>query len=233
MAPEQLEITATGKGEYYTYLKQISGRATKDILAEAIPGIVLKIPFPKTMYWTAKNGPRFIRPIRWIVALLGDEVIPFEIAGVKSGNLTNGHRRLGASQIPVTVANYEAKLRENFVILSADERRKKIQSEITVSIKPDPGLLETLTYLTEYPTPITGEFDPSYLDLPEEVLVTVMRHHQKYFSVVDANGKLANQFVAVMNIDADREGLVVSAGMNACCGNALQRCSVLLGSGSA
>ncbi len=208
VAPEQLEITATGKGEYYTYLKQIPGRATKDILAESLPGIVLKIPFPKTMYWTAKHGPRFIRPIRWIVALLGDEVIPFEIAGVKSGNLTNGHRRLGAGNIAVTVADYEGKLRENFVILSAVERRKKIQSEIAVSIKPDSGLLETLTYLTEYPTPITGEFDPSYLDLPEEVLVTVMRHHQKYFSVVDADGKLANQFVAVMNIDADREGLV-------------------------
>ena len=180
----------------------------KGILAEALPAIVLKIPFPKTMYWTAKNGPRFIRPIRWIVALLGDEVIPFEIAGVKSGNVTNGHRRLGASNIPVTIADYETKLRDNFVILSADERRKKIESEITATIKPDPGLLETLVYLTEYPTPITGEFDPSYLDLPEEVLVTVMRHHQKYFSVVDASGKLANQFVAVMNIDADREGLV-------------------------
>ncbi len=210
VAPAQLEITATAKGEHYSYLKQVPGRATKDILAESLPGIVLKIPFPKTMYWTSKNGPRFIRPIRWIVALLNDQIVPFEIAGVKSGNLTNGHRRLGSSNIPVTVDDYETKLRENLVILSADERRRKIQSEITATIKPDPGLLETLVYLTEYPTPITGEFDPSYLDLPEEVLVTVMRHHQKYFSVVDANGKLANQFVAVMNIDADREGLVKS-----------------------
>ena len=172
---------------------------------------MLKIPFPKTMYWTGKNGPRFIRPIRWIVALLGNEVIPFEIAGVKSGNVTSGHRRLGARSIVVTTADYALKLRDNFVILSADERRKKIQGEITAGIKPDPSLLETLTYLTEYPTPITGDFDPSYLDLPEEVLVTVMRHHQKYFSVVDAQGKLTNHFVAVMqcgNIDADREGLV-------------------------
>jgi glycyl-tRNA synthetase beta chain len=208
VAPDALEITSTAKGEYYSYLKQVPGRATKDILAEALPGIVLKIPFPKTMYWTAKNGPRFIRPIRWIVALLGDEVIPFEIAGVKSGRLTNGHRRLGASNIEVTTGNYAPKLRENFVILSANERRQKIQSEIKATIKPDPGLLDTLVYLTEYPTPITGDFDPSYLDLPEEVLVTVMRHHQKYFSVVDSQGKLANHFVAVMNIDADREGLV-------------------------
>jgi len=208
VSPDQLEIVQTGKGEYHSFLKQIPGRATKDILADAIPSIVLKTPFPKTMYWTAKNGPRFIRPIRWIVALLGSEVIPFEIAGVKSGNRTNGHRRLGAYNLPVTIANYESTLRENFVILSADDRRKKIESEIKATIKPDAGLLETLVYLTEYPTPITGEFDPSYLDLPEEVLVTVMRHHQKYFSVVDAKGKLANRFVAVMNIDADREGLV-------------------------
>jgi glycyl-tRNA synthetase beta chain len=208
VAPEQLEITKTAKGEYYSYLKPIPGRATKDILAEALPGLVLKIPFPKTMYWTVKNGPRFIRPIRWIVALLGEEVIPFEIAGVKSGSVTSGHRRLGAAAVPVTVADYERKLRDNFVILSAAERRKKIESEITATIKPDPGLLETLTYLTEYPAPITGEFDPSFLDLPEEVLITVMRHHQKNFSVVDASGKLANQFVAVMNIDADRDGLV-------------------------
>jgi glycyl-tRNA synthetase beta chain len=208
IAPEALEVISTPKGEYYSYLKQIPGRATKDILAEAIPGIVLKIPFPKTMYWTAKNGPRFIRPIRWIVALLGEDVIAFEIAGVPSGRITNGHRRLGASNVEVTTANYAEKLRENFVILSAAERRKKIESEIATKIKPDSGLLETLVYLTEFPTPITGEFDPSYLDLPEEVLITVMRHHQKYFSVVDESGKLKNQFVAVMNIDADREGLV-------------------------
>jgi len=208
VAPEQLEITATAKGEYYSFLKQVPGRATKDLLAEALPGIVLKIPFPKTMYWTAKNGPRFIRPIRWIVALLGEDVIPFEIAGVKSGSVSNGHRRLGGSSIPVTTKDFEQKLRDNFVILSADARRKKIESEISASVKPDPGLLEVLVYLTEFPTPITGEFDKSYLDLPAEVLVTVMRHHQKNFSVLDANGKLANQFVAVMNIDADREGLV-------------------------
>ena len=118
------------------------------------------------------------------------------------------HRRLGANNIPVTVAGYEQTLRDNFVILSADARRKKIESEITASIKPDPGLLETLTYLTEFPTPITGEFDPSYLDLPEEVLVTVMRHHQKYFAVETPDGNLAPQFVAVTNTDGDPDGLI-------------------------
>jgi glycyl-tRNA synthetase beta chain len=161
------------------------------------------------MYWTGKTGPRFIRPIRWIVALLGEETVPFEIAGVRAGNLTSGHRRLGAREIAVTAADYAQRLRESYVILSAEERRNKISSALAaIRVKPDPALLETLVYLTEYPTPVTGSFDPRFLELPEEVLITVMRHHQKYFSVEDAQGKLAPQFVAVMNIDADAEGIV-------------------------
>jgi glycyl-tRNA synthetase beta chain len=207
--PEDLTVEATAKGEYYTFLRQVAGRQTRDILAEALPGLILAINWPKAMYWTAKCGPRFIRPIRWLVALLGAEVVPFEIAGVHSGAVTTGHRRLGAKEIPVTCADYEGRLRENFVILSATERRAKIRRELAgIRIKPDDALLETLVYLTEYPTAIAGSFDEQFLTLPEEVLVTVMRHHQRYFSVEDAGGKLAPQFVAVMNIDADREGFV-------------------------
>jgi glycyl-tRNA synthetase beta chain len=162
------------------------------------------------MYWTGgKTGPRFIRPIRWIVAILGDEVISFEIAGVASGSITRGHRKLGSFGIPVTYANYESELRKNFVILSADERRQKIVTEITqLGAKPDADLVETLTFITEYPTAIRGGFDPAYLDLPAEVLTTVMRHHQKYFSVESADGKLAPHFVAVMNTSGDPDGLV-------------------------
>lgn len=211
--PGDLAVETTPKGEYYTYVRQIAGRPTKEILAEALPGVVLGISFPKTMYWTAKNGPRFIRPIRWLAALLGDQVVPFEIAGVCSGALTNGHRRLGAAGVPVTIADYEARLRENYVILSAAERRRRIDEGIAalgVKINPDPALLETLTYLTEYPTPILGGFDAAFLELPEEVLVTVMRHHQRYFSVSGPDGRLAPQFVAVMNTSADPDGLVRS-----------------------
>jgi glycyl-tRNA synthetase beta chain len=209
--PEDLEVEKTPKGEYWAFTRRLEGRATCEILAEALPGLILKIYFPKTMYWTGKSGPRFIRPIRWLVALLGDRIVPFELAGVRSGSLTSGHRRLGAREIVVTCADYEQRLREHFVILSAGARRAKIQAELEgVRVKPDAALLEVLTYITEFPTPITGHFDPSYLSLPEEVLVTVMRHHQKNFSVEDADGKLANQFVAVMNIDADREGFVRS-----------------------
>ena len=209
--PKDLTVEATPKGEYYSFLRKVEGRRTADILSEALPGLVLQIYFPKTMYWSGKGGPRFIRPIRWLVALLGEQIVPFEVAGVRSGNLTAGHRRLGAKEIVVSCADYEQRLRDHFVILSADERRKRIQEGMAgIRVKPDPALLETLVYLTEYPTPITGHFDPQFLELPAEVLVTVMRHHQKYFSVEDAEGKLAPQFVAVMNVDADPEGFVRS-----------------------
>ncbi len=209
VSPEALVVEKTPKGEYYTLLKKVEGRRTKDILAEALPNVILQIYFPKTMYWTGKGGPRFIRPIRWIVALLGNEVVPFELAGVKSGDITSGHRRLGASEIKVTPADYESELRKNSVILSAEERRKRISADLkTLNAKPDAALLETLVYLTEYPTAISGGFDAEFLELPEEVLVTVMRHHQKYFSVSDAGGKLAPRFVAVMNIGSDPEGYV-------------------------
>ncbi len=207
--PEDLTVETTPKGEYYSFIRKVPGRLTKDILAEALPGIILGIYFPKTMYWTGKGGPRFIRPIRWIVAMLGEEIVPFELAGVRSGALTSGHRRLGAQEIAVTPADYVERLRHHYVILSAEERRNRIREGLAgVRVKPDPALLETLVYLTEYPTPIVGGFDPQFLELPEEVLVTVMRHHQKYFSVEDAQGKLAPQFATVMNIDADPEGFV-------------------------
>src|ERR1700722_18762238 len=165
--PEDLVVESTPKGEYFTFTKKIEGRRIVDILAEALRGIILGIYFPKTMYWTAKNGPRFLRPIRWLVALLGEETVPFEIAGVHSGNLTSGHRRLGAREIVVTAADYEQRLSDHFVILSAEERRNRIQSQLTTArVKPDAALLETLVYLTEYPTPITGGFDPQFLELP-------------------------------------------------------------------
>jgi glycyl-tRNA synthetase beta chain len=209
VGPDALTVESTPKGDYYTFVRTVAGRATRDILAESLGGIILQLSFPKTMYWTGKGGPRFIRPIRWIVALLGDEVVPFELAGVRSGAVTSGHRRLGEREIAVTTANYVERLRENHVILSAEERRHKIHDELQgVRVKPDPALVETLVYLTEYPAPIVGSFDAEFLALPEEVLVTVMRHHQKYFSVEDEQGKLAAQFVAVMNIPSDPEGFV-------------------------
>ena len=206
IAVEALEVLSDGKAEKYSYVRRISGRASAEILAEALPAIVLKTPFPKTMYWREKNV-RFIRPIRWIVGLLDGQVIPFDIAGIPSGNESSGHRKLGASRFEVTYENYEAKLRENFVILSAEERKERIRAVPTKYVC-DNELLDTLVNLTEWPTPITGTFDQSFLDLPKEVLSTVMRHHQKYFSVETEDGNLAPTFVAVTNTDGDPDGLI-------------------------
>ncbi len=196
-------------GEYYELRRLAPGRRTLDILSETLPAAILAIQWPKAMYWTAKTGPRFIRPIRWMVALLDDQVIPFEIAGVKTGNVTRGHRQLGSSSIPITIATYEPELRRNFEILSSHERRHKIEKEAAaLDAKIDADLLETLTFITEYPAAIRGDFDSKFLELPAEVLTTVMRHHQKYFSVESAPNMLAPNFVAVMNTAGDPDGLV-------------------------
>lgn len=211
----------TGEDGRLAITKQVEGRATKDILSEVLPGVVEGIHFPKTMYWTGKAGPRFIRPIRWLVALLGGEVVPFKIGGVPSGNTTQGHRRLSKTSNDVMVSgwkDYEQKLRGNCVILSVHERRGKIESAGAMllnsaasqgrRVRSNSRLLQTLAYLTEYPTPILGSFDSSYLSLPEEVLETVMQHHQRYFAVEEGNGRLAPAFVAVSNLDGDPQGIV-------------------------
>ncbi len=196
-------------GNYYELRKIVPGRSTREILAESLRAVITGIQWPKTMYWTGKGGPRFIRPIRWIVALLGGEVVPFELAGVRSGNITRGHRQLGSASIPITIENYETELRKNFVILSSHERRHRIETQASaLGAKLDSDLIETLTFITEYPTAIRGEFDPVYLELPAEVLTTVMRHHQKYFSLEPVPGVLAPNFVAIMNTSGDPEGLV-------------------------
>ncbi len=209
---DDLQVETTARGEYYTFRRQVAGRATAELLAELLPELIQKLYFPKTMFWTGKGGPKFIRPIRWIVALLGDRVVPFTLAGVESGNESSAHRQLGAGgPIPVTIANYEAELEKNFVIVSSAARRAKIEREVAAlgNAQSDPKLLETLTFITEYPAAIRGGFDASYLTLPKEVLTMVMRFHQKYFAVNAADGSLAPHFIAVMNIPADPEGHVV------------------------
>lgn len=212
-----LRRETTPKGEYLAFTQRMEGAQTASILAEALPALILSIHFPKNMVWAGKGTSRFIRPIRWLVALLGDDVVPFAIEGVRSGNRTEGHRRLGQSGLEISHANYETTLRENGVILSAVERRKRIvegagalAAAKGLKVALDPHLLETLVYITEFPTPILGGFAAAYLSLPEEVLITVMRHHQKYFAVHRADGALAPNFVAVMNTAADSDGLVVS-----------------------
>lgn len=231
VAPEALLTEVTPKGEYFAVRRQIAGRELRDILAEALPALIARIPWPKAMYWTGKGGQTFIRPIRWIVALLGDHIVEFEFAGVQSGALSRGHRRLGADEIAFDHSNYEERLEKNGVILSAEKRRKRIQDGIkkllrehsrersrereragapaALTLIPDDNLLNDIVHLTEYPTPILGGFDSKFLDLPQEVLSTVMRHHQRYFTLQDGDRKMAPHFIAIMNMKADKKGYVV------------------------
>src|ERR1022692_4219678 len=211
----QLETTITPKGEYWTYLKKEKGQKTGALLESALPGIILGIHWPKTMYWTAKNGPRFIRPIRSLLALFGGEVLNFEIAGVAAGNTTFGHRALGKTNLTgSSFEEYTKVLAANGVILDATARRKRILEGATALLpagswlQANPTLVNTLVYITEYPTAALGSFDRAYLSLPREVLVTVMEHHQKYLAVEDENGNLAPSFIFVMNRGSDDSGTV-------------------------
>jgi len=215
IAVESLAVETTPKGEYYALHRTVTGRDTRELLADALPAIITKLPWPKAMYWTGKGQLTFIRPIRWIVALLGDQVVEFGIADVKSGALSRGHRRMGSDEIAFDHTNYEERLEKNGVILSAAKRRKRIQDGIKkllrgtgLKLVADDALLSDLVYLTEFPTPILGEFREEFLELPAEVLSTVMRHHQRYFTLNDAEGKMAPRFIATMNMKADRKGLV-------------------------
>ena len=211
-----LFTTLTPRGEYLAARLVVRGKTAQEILADALPRAMREIVFPRSMYWTAKNGARFIRPVRWIVALLDGKVIPCRYEDVSSGDVTEGHRFLGHSRVKVIAPkDYVVKLRRNFVLVDAAERRKKIEGEVRAiaakgkwRVRGDATLLELVTYLNEYPTVIRGDFDAKYLELPSEVIVTVMRDHQKYFAVENREGEIEPHFLAVINLDKDRSGLV-------------------------
>ena len=206
---EALGKMQDAKGERFVFHQLTTGQLAKEALSEKLPEVVTGIHFPKMMYWTGKNGVRFIRPIRWIVAAIEDQVVPFEVAGVKSGATTRGHRILGSKEpLPVMVSTYLDILQSNFVIVQAEKRKQRIEAGLGSDVQRDEDLLRTLVYLTEFPSTVRGSFDPAYLELPKEILTTVMRHHQRYFSVVKADGSLAPEFVAVTNTDGDPDGLI-------------------------
>ncbi len=197
------------KGERYVFRQVIQGQNLGTALAKKLPDLIAAIPFPKAMTWPGSDGVRFIRPIRWILALLNDAVVEFSLIGLRSNNTTRGHRVLGSGQpIAVTLESYERELGSNGVILRAEARRQRIQSELPPQVHHDEELLTTLVYLTEFPSVVRGSFDPAYLALPKEILSTVMRHHQRYFSMVKEDGSLLPEFVAVTNTDGDPNGLI-------------------------
>jgi glycyl-tRNA synthetase beta chain len=212
----KLSTVSTPKGDYLGVKQTVYGRPAVEILAKALPEAIHEIAWPRSMYWTGADSPRFIRPIRWIVALLDNKVIPFSFAEVQAGRASDGHRFLGKRSIPLAGPNeYESKLKKNFVLCQPEERRKKIAGEIRaltgrkgLHAHEDAGLLDLVTYLNEYPSVILGSFDPSFLALPDEILITVMRGHQKYFGVENRAGELAPHFLAVINLPRDPKGLV-------------------------
>ena len=209
-------IVQTPKGEYLAAKQTKRGRTSEKILSEILPRVIHDLSWPRTMTWTGLDGARFIRPIRWIVALLGGKPLNFTFGGIASGDTTRGHRFLGASEIRVRdFADYEKKLRANGVILRPSERRQKIERELAAHTKKggyrlheDVALLSLVVHLNEYPTVIEGAFDEKFLNLPDEILVTVMRGHQKYFAVEKRNAELAPHFLAVINLAKDSKGLV-------------------------
>jgi glycyl-tRNA synthetase beta chain len=211
-----LFLLQTPKGEYLAARQIIPGRAASEILPELFPQVIRELKFPRSMYWTSADGPRFIRPIRWIVALLGGQVLPFQFAGISSGRESAGHRFLGKARVPIQDSrDYEKRLERNFVLVNPVKRLKKIEVELRQRlgrsgwrVHPDPDLLRSVVYLNEYPSVIFGSFDPAFLDLPDEILITVMRGHQKYFAIEDRKGSLVPHFLAVVNLDKDKAGLI-------------------------
>ena len=209
-------IVQTPKGEYLAAKQTKRGRTSEQILTEILPRAIHDLSWPRTMTWTGLDGARFIRPIRWIAALLGGKTLKFSFGGIPAGDLTRGHRFLGASEIRVRdFADYEKKLAANGVIVRPSDRSAKIERELAAHAKKtglrvheDAVLSKLVTYLNEYPTVIEGDFDPRYLSLPDEILVTVMRDHQKYFALEKRNGELAPHFLAVINLAKDAKGLV-------------------------
>lgn len=212
---KELQLVETPKGQYLAAKQVRQGRTAEEILT-GIPRAIHDLSWPKSMTWTGLEGARFIRPIRWILAVLDGKPLKFSFGGVPAGDTTRGHRFLGARSIRVqNFAEYEKKLHANGVIVRPAERRAKIEKELAAHAKArsyrlheDPELLNLVTYLNEYPTVIEGKFDPAFLNLPDEILITVMRDHQKYFAVEKRNGELAPNFLAVINLAKDPKGLV-------------------------
>jgi glycyl-tRNA synthetase beta chain len=212
----EVYLVQTPKGEYLAAKVLKRGRTAHELLLEILPRVIHDLPWPRTMTWTGLQGARFIRPIRWLVGVLDGKPLKFTFGGVTAGDITVGHRFLGKAKIQVTnFADYEKKLRANGVIVRPSERREKIERELATYLKRtghhvhhDPELVQVVTYLNEFPHVIEGNFDPAFLELPDEILITVMRGHQKYFAVEKRGGELAPAFLAVINLAKDSQGLV-------------------------
>ena len=203
----------------YIYAEtKTAGVPAKDIVTDMLPQLITGLNFPKSMHWGNLDA-KFVRPVRWLVALLDEEVIPVEFATVQSGNVTRGHRFLGADEITIkNAASYVDTLKENFVMVDQDARRELISKQLhdmaaskNASIVWDDDLLEEINYLVEWPTALCGGFEESYLALPDAAIITPMKDHQRYFPLVGQDGKLLPMFLTVRN-GSDHSIEVVQAG---------------------
>ena len=214
-----LDVTDLVVEDGYIYAEtKTAGVPAKDIVTDMLPQLITGLNFPKSMHWGDLDA-KFVRPVRWLVALLDEEVIPVEFATVQSGNVTRGHRFLGADEITIkNAASYVDTLKENFVMVDQDARRELISKQLhdmaaskNASIVWDDDLLEEINYLVEWPTALCGGFEESYLALPDAAIITPMKDHQRYFPLVDQDGKLLPMFLTVRN-GSDHSIEVVQAG---------------------
>jgi len=211
----KLEKVSTPKGEYLAATVTRKGRTAAEILAETLPKEISTLYWPKNMYWR-KRGEVFVRPVRWLVAMLDEQVVPLELFGIAAGKTSRGHRIMSSGPVAISKPGVYVEALRGAKVLGAAEREQVIRKALDAATRTIPGarwredkpLVATVVNLTEFPSVILGSFDPEFLDLPDEVLVTVMRDHQKYFAIEDANGKLLPHFLAVLNTAADSDGLI-------------------------
>ena len=210
-----LDIIDTGKGEYIAVKKFLEGQKTESLLPKILKSLILNLSFPKSMKWGTKKF-KFVRPLRWILALVDSQVIPFEVEGIKSSNITRGHRFFGQPEFSVeSIEDYYKKVKENFVIINIEERKASIVKQIedrcvksNEKVHIEEWLLDEVTNLVEYPYPLVGSFNTEFLEVPQEVLIISMQVHQRYFPILDENGKLLPKFVVVRNGIEESEHVV-------------------------
>lgn len=215
LSVDQLQVLETAKGDYLYVKRTTPGRATMQVLLEILPKLIGQIPWPKSMRW-GEESFSFVRPIHWIVALFGGKVVPIEIAGIKSGKMTRGHRFMAPEAVAVEdFQGLEEKLKRRYVLIDSAQRAGRIEEaartkaeDLSGSPLIDPELLATVSNMVEYPSVLCGAFDPAYLDIPAPVLITAMKKHQKYFAVQDRSGRLMPNFIAVNNTLARKEDVV-------------------------
>jgi glycyl-tRNA synthetase beta chain len=206
---DELTIKKTDRGEYVSATVKEKGKPTADVLSESLPKLISSLQLPKSMRW-GDSALKYFRPIQWILALLGNEVIPFELDSITSGNISYGHRFLSPSPLLIDSPSlYLSSLKLNHVYADSGERKNSISAGIRAiessdcKVHEDEDLLDTVTNLVEYPTAVLGSFDSRYLALPKELLITVMKTHQKYFSVEDREGNMKSSFIVISNMNED------------------------------